>query len=733
MEGLVKLPTTLIKALLRQAALDLDLSVERDIEVIRRRIEHEGLSFITITLPKLSDSLEKGLESGLLICPDGFTRHRSLPRLLGGFFRRVFEKDGRLLPHPCVESIAWIRQICRFFKKLKIPCSKRRETDAIRHFVEVEGELRRGTFQVERQDYVLDSIAGIIWSQVFPEPDYNNLVCHHGPGVTADRRLSNERHRICWWNTRSEHSFPSDLHCYPNYGEAAAAGISGGWIRNNEERAPSEVPGIVHLSVKDEVPVRVVFVPKTQTAPRVIAIEPSHMQFMQQSVKDMMYDVLEKHRLTRRSVRFTDQSVNQSLAYQSSISKRLSTLDLKDASDRVHLHLVQRIFKNSGILELLEDSRSLSATLPNDQNLVLWKFASMGSALCFPVEACVFYTLIQSAMHMVDGRRPCSRSIENYSRKIAVYGDDIIIPVEYTDFVVQYLESYLLKVNVSKSFKEGNFRESCGADYFNGVDVKPVYARQVPHDVARDWTAETVMSWNATADLFYLKGKWHVAQVIRDMLASVVKRRIPRARSAGSGVFHLSLLFDTNLRWNVDLCGYKQRRIHYQPLKRKDSINDDGIACLNKWGQSQSRKGHSSWFSSLHRRTDSSRGSHLEGGLVHSIQASTEVCPGRSGFGFPDAGEGTVGRTLEELPGGLPSELPIGRAEGTVHQGPRPVSDLLSLLKYRERELDLLNCAGDYRPDPLGHLTGDITGLDFDTSVNRGRFKSKCRWTSLTS
>ncbi len=729
----MKLPTMLIKALLQQAALDLDLSVERDIEVIRRRIEHEGLSFITITLPKLSDSLERGLEQGLLMCPDGFVRHRSLPRLLGGFFRRVFEKDGRLLPHPCVESIDWIRQICRFFKKLKIPCSERRETDAIRHFVEVEGELRRGTFQVERSDYVLDKVAGILWSQVFPEPDYNDFVCHHGPGVTADRRLSNERYRICQWNARSEHSFPSDLHCYPNYWEAAGFGIPESVGRGREEGVPSEIPGIVHLSLRDELPVRVVFVPKTQTAPRVIAIEPSHMQYMQQSVKDLMYERLESHRLTRRSVRFTDQSANQSLAYQGSISKRLSTLDLKDASDRVHLHLVQRIFKTSGILELLEDSRSLSATLPNDQNVVLWKFASMGSALCFPVEACVFYTLIQSAMHMADGRRPCSRSIEKYSRSIAIFGDDIIVPVEYTDFVVQYLESYLLKINISKSFSKGNFRESCGADYFNGVDVKPVYARQVPHDVARDWTADTVMSWNATADLFYLKGKWHVAQVIRDMLASVTKSRIPRSRFPGSGVFHLSLLFDTNLRWNVDLCGYKQRRIHYQPLKRKDSINDDSIACLNKWGISTSLKGRSSRGALHFAGSTSTRGLYDQGRFG---AARVELSRGRqrqcdAGSSHQDVGAGTLQGLLETVPRSMPSERPRCGHSDSVWAGTEPVHPCDVLLEYREREIEAQNCELDSSTDPLDFLSGKSTGLDFDTSVNRGGFKSKRRWTNL--
>lgn len=308
----MKRPTMLVKAVLQDAELDLDLSVERDAQCIERRCKHEGLSFLTITLPCLADSLERGLEVGRFSCPSNFSRHGSLPRFLGGFFKRVFTLDGRLLPEPCPYAVKWIRQICRFFKKPKIDCSSVRENKAEMQFLAVEGELRRMTSQIERKDILLDQVSGIIWTETFPDFDYLDLVCHHGPGVTADRRLSNERHRISKWNHRSELTFPSDLHCFPNYGCAAVAGNQGEGI-NGES-------GIEYLELSGEEPVRVVFVPKTQLSPRVIAIEPSHMQYMQQSVKDHVYKVLESSRLTKHSIRFTRQDVNQRLAYSSRLS-----------------------------------------------------------------------------------------------------------------------------------------------------------------------------------------------------------------------------------------------------------------------------------------------------------------------------------------------------------------------------------------------------------------------------
>jgi hypothetical protein len=141
----VKRPTMLVQAILRQLSLDLDLSVERDLQRIASRCEHEGLSFLTITLPQLSDALERGIEAGTFTCPSNFARHGSLPRFMGGFFKRVFNKDGKLLDIACPYTIAGIRQVCRFFKKLKLECSPKRNAEAIQHFIEVEGELRRDT------------------------------------------------------------------------------------------------------------------------------------------------------------------------------------------------------------------------------------------------------------------------------------------------------------------------------------------------------------------------------------------------------------------------------------------------------------------------------------------------------------------------------------------------------------------------------------------------------------
>lgn len=123
-------PAMLLETILKQFSVDLDLSVECDVTTMWRRYEHEGFSFLALTLPRLSDALLQGIESGRFTCPTDFCRHGSLPRFLGGFFKRVFTMDGGLRDNACSDSIFAIRSICDFWKKPQIACSPERNAKA---------------------------------------------------------------------------------------------------------------------------------------------------------------------------------------------------------------------------------------------------------------------------------------------------------------------------------------------------------------------------------------------------------------------------------------------------------------------------------------------------------------------------------------------------------------------------------------------------------------------------
>lgn len=565
-------PTMLLTALLADAGRAVGVSTARDVQTIEHRIKHEGFSFLTITLPVLSDYLERGLETGYLSYDLGryfrFQSHRSLPRFLGGFFRYVFNDAGIVLANPDPNAILAIRQVSRCFKKIFEVCDDEKTLAAARRYITIEEELEAHDVSVHRCDPILDQTASILGRNLSETPTREELVCRHGPGATADRRTPNGRLQISTWPLRAVSLFPIEDHAIPNWG------------------CHDDLRDVQLLVEGDEPPVRVVFVPKTALTPRVIAIEPSHMQYMQQAIMGYMVKKLESVAPFRGHINFSDQSINQQLARRGSMSRWLATIDMKDASDRVHKDLAKRILGKTALWPYLEACRSRTATLPDvlpedERKLHLRKFASQGSATCFPVEAYVFFCLIISAVHVHRNTMPTWDSVRSIAKDVWVYGDDIVVPSPLVDVVCAYLESFGLKVNRTKSFSKSHFRESCGADYYNGTSVKPVYFRQRLPGANDRWTPKQLMAWTSTSNQLYMSGYWESSQIIRDWITNEVGP-IPRMRRNASidngnpfrvrpkvksgyddpsGLVFVSVVYDTRLRWSDDYqsLGWKVR------------------------------------------------------------------------------------------------------------------------------------------------------------------------------
>jgi hypothetical protein len=230
-----------------------------------------------------------------------------------------------------------------------------------------------------------------------------------------------------------------------------------------------------------EMPVRVITVPKTLKSPRIIAIEPAVMQYMQQAILRELVPLLERSdNLCSNFIGFTDQTPNQEMAREGSLTGELATLDLSEASDRVSNQLVRCLFSPfTWFSRGLDATRSRKADVPGHGVIRLAKFASMGSALCFPIEAMVFVTLVFYGIEKVLRRPLTNKDLLDFVGKVRVYGDDIIVPVDYVHSVVSTLQDFGLVVNENKSFWTGKFRESCGKEYYDGHDVSIVKVRHL--------------------------------------------------------------------------------------------------------------------------------------------------------------------------------------------------------------------------------------------------------------
>nr|UJQ84880.1 MAG: hypothetical protein 3 [Leviviridae sp.] len=554
----MKIPTMLLQRVLLDVGSQLSDTIDMDYREICSRYRKEGMSFLCITLPTLDDALLKGLTQGRLTRDmyTGFrsvSRRRSLPALLQGFFRRIFDDDGFVKPEPDVCAIYAIRQVTRLFKKVEIPCTKPRIKAAFERYRCNDEEVDWRRNNVHFDSRLFGTVSGILWSGL--ELLSGELYCFpgvFGPGATAERLKRNERQSITQWPERSEGSFPSSFHA-----------------THREDFGPSN--GITYLSMEEEQPVRVVQVPKTLKTPRTISVEPSYMMLMQQSIAKPLMVYLESRSFGFQSIRFVDQSINNRLAREGSVDGRLATIDLKDASDLVDYDLVREIFRGPcpTFLNLIEDCRTTTALMPDKTIFPLKKFASMGSAMCFPIESMVFFTIIMYALVKHSGRVPSRRSMQALAKNVAVYGDDIVIPSLMAPVVMETLEAFGLKVNHDKSFHTGLFRESCGGDYYKGENITPAYVRQWD-DTGTLSNSSHLVAYAALSNTFYMKGLWHACQYIRDEVSRAVRAVIPLSRTPIGCVHFTSYLSDSNVKWDTKLSGYRVKGYRVRSAKEPD-------------------------------------------------------------------------------------------------------------------------------------------------------------------
>lgn len=202
---------------------------------------------------------------------------------------------------------------------------------------------------------------------------------------------------------------------------------------------------------------KVSFVPKTAKTFRAIAVEPLLNGYVQKGI-----DVQLRKKLKRIGIDLSDQSKNQEMARLGSLEdseESFATIDLSSASDNISIGVVRYLLPEDWF-DLLNQTRSQEFLLDGSVKRYQ-KFCSMGNGFCFPLETLIFV----AACFAVGSGTP--------GTDFSVYGDDIIVRRKHAGDVLKLLRVLGFSPNQRKTFVEGPFRESCGRDWFDGVDVRP--------------------------------------------------------------------------------------------------------------------------------------------------------------------------------------------------------------------------------------------------------------------
>lgn len=486
---IVKTPFDLFCLLFQDLEDLLDVPLYHDMQTIQKRFIHEGLPFLTKTLPSFGDSFFQSLKDGAILCPSAFGRKGALPRFLNGLTSRVFDvKTGLLLNEPCYIAVYAIRQICYLLYKYEVAPTPDMIASAFQDVIETDRMLG-GQVKLDPLDRVL-MVAEDIICTIFDGVDFEDIIPRHGPGAAVGSPKPWEKYSML---SAAKELFDED------YVVASPSIFNVDNLDNvTVMEAPfEEMPNVHELQM--------LAVPKNSKSCRIIGKGHPTKIWFQLGLGEMIADTLESHPLTRGHFNFKDQTVNAQLALEGSLTGLWATLDQSKASDRIHMDLVGRLLPVQ-LFRLLVSSRSSIATFPpvegtafTGETITLEKMAPMGNGFCFPLQSLIFWALAVSVIAVEFGEVFVSDDdIRQAARRVYTYGDDLIIPSEYAELVMSSMEEYGLRFNMDKSYWTGPFRESCGLDAFKGVDVTPLKIKTNIPKKASD--AEAIVSWLDMSD-----------------------------------------------------------------------------------------------------------------------------------------------------------------------------------------------------------------------------------------
>jgi hypothetical protein len=398
------------------------------------RGSYNGLQWCLNEAPKLEKQVLKSVETGCEIDLDSFPvwlRRLALASLVDPIKMRL------------------LRQLLLFCYKALVTHDKETTKTAFEAFVETNAST--GSFGCDlggRSPILLDAVRRHVQSVMFL---YRGSAFrpHHGPGAVTTSK-DKWLHRYSTIESR----FPQSDYFALYFNRDHCAQL--------EDSIDQDI-----------IEAKVIAVPKDSRGPRLICVHPAEAIWIQQGVRHRLERAISHVRSSygpwpRGHVRFDDQAVNGSIALHSSKSRRYATIDMKEASDRISDILVQILFgRNYPDFGCCRAQKFVIPQVGSFKNVRgnIHSYAPMGNATTFPVQSLVFWAICVASLQRQGFHQPGA---------VFVFGDDLCVPSECVEGVIHDLETFGLLVNKEKSFWQGAFRESCGVDAFNGVDVTPI-------------------------------------------------------------------------------------------------------------------------------------------------------------------------------------------------------------------------------------------------------------------
>lgn len=447
---------------------------DMDRKVLRRRASAEGVPFLCVLLPRLGKALEAALELGAWTTPTGFQNQKDngRPLLFQDAFNLIFDEACVLRKGVDVKHVAKAVLAVRQLTLAHGKCDFGGVNPA--HVAEAWSSFKENQARLRSIDLpsVMDTVVDMgelgmrvpvkailreakkLVHRLLANCSIQDMRFTHGAGATTYRSQTPQRYDV------HRHVYNRHLDRVIPYSDVLFSGAT---------HLSDELHLLERMREVDEFYDLASFVSKTTEKVRGISkIHPTPM-FFGQGCRSVLEDAMGSPQY-RKELDIRDQTRNKDLALLGSITQLLCTIDLADASDSLKWEIPLYLFPEP-ICSALFATRSAGTSF-NGETVEYACFAPMGSPTCFPVQTICFWAIVKAATRFaMPGKK---------NQVVSVYGDDIICPTSAYSGVTKVLELLGLKVNHTKSFHKGLFRESCGGDYYGGVDVSVVRCKKVP-------------------------------------------------------------------------------------------------------------------------------------------------------------------------------------------------------------------------------------------------------------
>lgn len=461
---------------------------------------------------------------------------RSISRSLGGNLR--IDGDGILLEEPPFPDVNLPTDVFRHQYFLYNLLRKREVQDGGLREVAVAAFLKteQQCYQIEQSGSILDNLDWLAkWSILRARQLCHDVLgsvphdwyreCVFTGGASTSRGRSSSHPALKWWASPPLDVTPLALP-YLEAFKSHCDVIDAVWDDPGALSSDSTLGRRWYKIVPGS---RLETVPKSYKTDRVIMIEPDGNMLLQKGVGNCI-----RKRLRRYGVNLNSQTYNQKLALAGSRDGSLGTIDLSAASDSVTLAIL-RILLPEDWYSLVWALRSHYYFLDGKWHKMV-KCSSMGNGFTFELESLVFFCLTRA---VVDLLKPTDR-------RIAIFGDDIIVASSVCGALESVLNRCGFLLNKEKSFWRGPFRESCGKHYHAGADVTPVYMKSSLECLSQRYRLYNQVRMWAGGEFYDRR----YAQVLDSILATIPLRdrcQVPLEYSSTSGL------------WFGDVCTKKIR------------------------------------------------------------------------------------------------------------------------------------------------------------------------------